>query len=574
MGYTVYLYAVVLGCVVWRASLDERRCANGRFGNNCIYQCHCLKDTNCDDVTGNCSSGCAEGWSGNACQRRNIVFNMAASISGNVAEGGVTTDGDVTTCISSRPNRTGRWIVDLLVKQTVHSMRIRAGNVSVRSWGVYVGDFEDSLFWSVPCTTLRYDGTGTSFTCDKPVAGRYVGIMNLHKLITVCEVEIFTCADFTFGKQDCNSRCRCFETLEVCDHVFGTCRTGCQPGWAGSDCQQACNGTYGRNCVHRCGRCRGGEACDTTTGKCRHGCETGWTGPTCHAKCPVGSYGDNCSEACSHCLEGSTCFPTNGTCVKGCAARWKGPKCDRSCDFGEYGDNCALRCSHCVSSTGCDSRNGRCQAGCEPGWEGVFCTVECMPGRFGPDCKQTCGRCLQAPCDRRNGSCGEGGCLQGWSGDICDQACATGYYGENCDFKCGNCADDVECDLMNGTCFSACKHGWYGDKCDQTCLDGTWGGNCSETCGLCHQNKACNPETGLCDEGCFVGYSGTHCDKAKGFRDLSSALVMPVMVVSASIVCCNLCLLFTCLVFKWRRDEKQIPRPGTNTEALLTPQAE
>ncbi|KAJ8306526.1 LOW QUALITY PROTEIN: hypothetical protein KUTeg_017071 [Tegillarca granosa] len=44
-------------------------CPSGRFGNNCMKECHCL-DSNeaCDSILGICSSGCALGWDGFDCQ--------------------------------------------------------------------------------------------------------------------------------------------------------------------------------------------------------------------------------------------------------------------------------------------------------------------------------------------------------------------------------------------------------------------------------------------------------------------------------------------------------------------------
>ncbi|GFR93644.1 calcium binding EGF domain protein, partial [Elysia marginata] len=45
---------------------------NGRFGDTCQYKCHCANGVQCDKTTGVCSSGCAQGWFGPACQYDSI----------------------------------------------------------------------------------------------------------------------------------------------------------------------------------------------------------------------------------------------------------------------------------------------------------------------------------------------------------------------------------------------------------------------------------------------------------------------------------------------------------------------
>ncbi|GFS22296.1 receptor-type tyrosine-protein phosphatase kappa-like isoform X1 [Elysia marginata] len=49
-------------------NVTERCTLPGWFGNKCKYLCHCADDEDCDKTTGHCSSGCAIGWLGHACQ--------------------------------------------------------------------------------------------------------------------------------------------------------------------------------------------------------------------------------------------------------------------------------------------------------------------------------------------------------------------------------------------------------------------------------------------------------------------------------------------------------------------------
>ena len=38
------------------------------YGDDCQHKCRCLGNEQCDNETGQCSSGCAPGWAGPGCQ--------------------------------------------------------------------------------------------------------------------------------------------------------------------------------------------------------------------------------------------------------------------------------------------------------------------------------------------------------------------------------------------------------------------------------------------------------------------------------------------------------------------------
>ena len=40
------------------------QCAQGQYGEECEYTCHCPVGTECDPLTGRCPDKCAPGWSG------------------------------------------------------------------------------------------------------------------------------------------------------------------------------------------------------------------------------------------------------------------------------------------------------------------------------------------------------------------------------------------------------------------------------------------------------------------------------------------------------------------------------
>lgn len=49
-------------------------CGRGFFGENCINECIKTCD-DCNDVNGQCDSGCIPGWTGYFCQKRNSILN-------------------------------------------------------------------------------------------------------------------------------------------------------------------------------------------------------------------------------------------------------------------------------------------------------------------------------------------------------------------------------------------------------------------------------------------------------------------------------------------------------------------
>ncbi|OWF35537.1 receptor-type tyrosine-protein phosphatase S-like isoform X1 [Mizuhopecten yessoensis] len=51
-------------------NINNCNCPAGRFGDNCIKECHCADLSEaCDSILGICSSGCAQGWDGYDCQQ-------------------------------------------------------------------------------------------------------------------------------------------------------------------------------------------------------------------------------------------------------------------------------------------------------------------------------------------------------------------------------------------------------------------------------------------------------------------------------------------------------------------------
>ncbi|XP_048243321.1 uncharacterized protein LOC124147527 isoform X2 [Haliotis rufescens] len=478
----------------WIQLMLGTTCQDERFGDMCSYSCHCTPP--CDQTTGVCNGACDPGWfggNGQTCQRGNVAYNKTAKSSGtDYARNGWTADKVVdgnrdqdvlhNSCFHSHSrNSKATLTVDLGQQYRIHDVRIynRADSIlRIRTAVLSLSNYSSSTP-GVTCFTFSSDTPQTpdsvyDVTCDG--TGRYFTITHSTKL-NLCEVEIYVCSNGRYG-QNCSNACtdRKCAGDSPCDHVRGTCVSGCEPGWMGQDCIGACSeGSYGQNCSNACTKrkCAGDSPCDHVRGTCVSGCEPGWMGQDCTGACSEGSYGQNCSNACTQrkCAGDSPCDHVRGTCVSGCEPGWMGQDCIGVCSNGRYGQNCSNACTDrkCAGDSPCDHVRGTCVSGCEPGWMGQDCIGACSEGSYGQNCSNACTKrkCAgDSPCDHVRGTC-VSGCEPGWMGQDCTGACSEGSYGQNCSNACTKrkCAGDSPCDHVRGTCVSGCEPGWMGQDC-------------------------------------------------------------------------------------------------------------
>nr|XP_022303636.1 receptor-type tyrosine-protein phosphatase alpha-like isoform X2 [Crassostrea virginica] len=98
----------------------------------------------------------------------------------------------------------------------------------------------------------------------------------------------------------------------VCNHVNGSCESGCAAGWYGALCDKVCpHGFFGLQCLKLC-RCSNNSTCNPINGECLSGCKDGYLGLNCSMSCPVGYFGANCSEICPQ--DCTICRNTDGAC--------------------------------------------------------------------------------------------------------------------------------------------------------------------------------------------------------------------------------------------------------------------
>ncbi|XP_046552075.1 multiple epidermal growth factor-like domains protein 10 [Haliotis rubra] len=241
------------------------------------------------------------------------------------------------------------------------------------------------------------------------------------------------------------------------------------------DCTQECSsGKYGVNCISICSErnCAGNSSCDHVTGSCDSGCKAGWMGADCKEECDANHYGPDCRGVCSfrHCVGNSSCTRA-GTGDSGCETGWTQGDCTVpvSCPPGRYGQGCTEFCisRNCKTPSSVCDVTGSCPDGCREGWQNDDCRIACQSGKYGSYCSKSCDsrHCETAPvsCDHVTGACAAG-CQEGWIREDCTRRCKPGTYGPDCT-RCGHC--DVTCIVGDGRCPGECLDGFTGDRCGE-----------------------------------------------------------------------------------------------------------
>ncbi|XP_067673167.1 multiple epidermal growth factor-like domains protein 6 [Haliotis asinina] len=263
---------------------------------NCKFNC----DTN---PAGQCRDGlCQPGWYGPYCQKRNVAWQGKASQQGTRTETSRLTqgrrvvfsavkaiDGNTNVNLYKRPYcaQTGlhnnTWWKVKLKKNGLNQIRYmtvffpedsdhRKTNVEILVGGKRCKKWES---WSRPPSVAEV-------ACSESLTGDEVMLRIPDNSLSVCEVQVFVCSDFWYGK-NCDRRCNCLDKREICDKGTGECyRKDCPPGFIGYDCYQVCeDGWYGQRCKSKCGNCQDGAACHKETGNCTQGCAPGYSTRTC-----------------------------------------------------------------------------------------------------------------------------------------------------------------------------------------------------------------------------------------------------------------------------------------------------
>ncbi|PVD19902.1 hypothetical protein C0Q70_20396 [Pomacea canaliculata] len=285
-------------------------------------------------------------------------------------------------------------------------------------------------------------------TCESDMVGRILKLTSFHKMIKLCELQVWECTAGMFG-DNCERECLCKDPEEACDRVTGKCHSGCRLAHRQANCQER-NVALVRKCQQSSFRPTTGN---TPGGFCQYAVDglrstslsfcaethnsqgVGWIQVDLginryvtlvevlghHMQCVDGSWGPECQYSCNCKDNKEVCHKVTGACQSDCPPGFMGTSCQEACSKDRYGINCGFDCPSCttdgIESYPCDAKSGACQ-NCTLNSDRMTCRSKCEEGQFGRDCWVTC-----------------------------------------------NCKDDKDCHEVTGVCRTGCKEGWYGDNC-------------------------------------------------------------------------------------------------------------
>lgn len=202
-------------------------------------------------------------------------------------------------CAVSFGERVATWWVNLTSVHSIHHITIYfltgslSGHTSTHlGFSVYISNTTDILQGTLCFKDSNFtpDTMPSIFNTTCPVHGQYVIFYNeresgviypygYQKYVDadICEVEVYGCpiVDNLYGADCCpDVNCqKCHMETDIC--------VECEPGFGGHQCEQACqNGFYGEGCSEMCNNtCTG---CNHINGSCDSGCLQGWKGEFCH----------------------------------------------------------------------------------------------------------------------------------------------------------------------------------------------------------------------------------------------------------------------------------------------------
>ncbi|XP_045159662.2 multiple epidermal growth factor-like domains protein 10 [Mercenaria mercenaria] len=215
-------------------------CKSGHWGHECVVCFSCKQEGDiCNNVTGECLHGCIN---------NNFYGAMCKQCPQNCV-GGCNENGHCNTCPSDRHGKTCEKLCD---------EKCRSGTCT-RNTGIC--ECKDEYYWS--------DHDKRCVNCSDGCKGH-------------CNVSSGSCIcrDGYYG-----SKC-IFHCMDMClngtCHVNGTCDKGCDPGYYGPTCANACPS--------------GCNACSRESGLCEGNCKPGYEGSKCEKSAGRSGYIDDVTD--------------------------------------------------------------------------------------------------------------------------------------------------------------------------------------------------------------------------------------------------------------------------------------
>ncbi|XP_035660179.1 fibropellin-1-like [Branchiostoma floridae] len=312
-------------------------CPRGTYGASCTQTCRCRLNLPCDAITGECPSGCADGYMGPSCQKACMVDN------GVTYQGPVSTTESGYTC--QRWDSQNPWQHGFNVDRTpmLQENYCRNPDNEPRPWCYTTSFAKRWEYCNIDrcedvdnCSPETCQNGGScrngfqTFLCVCPRG--YIGVN--------CETDIDEC-----DSDPCQNGGTCVDNVG-----FYECQ--CLEGFYGQNCEEETNECLSEPCEN------GGTCLNTDEGlKCA--CVDGFTGTFCETEI------DECLS--DPCMNGGTCYDFMNYYVCDCRFGFAGDHCEDELEI----DYCLQ--NQCQNSARCVSGNRSYMCLCSIEYTGDYC---------------------------------------------------------------------------------------------------------------------------------------------------------------------------------------------------------
>ncbi|XP_060578565.1 uncharacterized protein LOC132735607 [Ruditapes philippinarum] len=200
----------------------DAECGKKLFGVGCRFRCHCKNDIQCDEVTGQCSSGCDHNWAGPGCQYRNIAVDYVFTEHSDEKKTSsrLAIDGDVSTCTDVDIGRTKPWwriwlsnnytITELeIVINSSQMENFKEFKITVEHVPEYLATKTDFNDYIVPKQAICFQNNANirnkviNIVCTNPVVGNQVRLRlgGRATKLSICDFRIFQGRNVAFNRR-------------------------------------------------------------------------------------------------------------------------------------------------------------------------------------------------------------------------------------------------------------------------------------------------------------------------------------------------------------------------------------
>ena len=204
-------------------------CSGNTWGDNCQEQCNCQDDQEtCNHVDGSCHSGCTRGYEGTSCNIGKINFRMFW----------ILWQGKYQLW-QSRNCPCQPWHL-LFMIYVYHNHGDGTTGSLILAITLYQIDFHHGLRKNEITRPVVYLllSSRSNKSYERCLWAEYfvdVGIGANVPIWTKVVFALVACDGNSWGDH-CQERCNCQNHMETCNHIDGSCLSGCRMGYEGIGC--------------------------------------------------------------------------------------------------------------------------------------------------------------------------------------------------------------------------------------------------------------------------------------------------------------------------------------------------